>query len=541
MLEYAYLSETNNLIHISEVKTGKDCGCICPQCKDTLTAKNRIFEGRKKDIFFAQQNYEETRSCLMTQLHLAAQDHFLKLDTFILPHYSFRYLNELVTQPPRKIKIKKAVKEYSVNKYFADVMLDTDIGNVYIEIAVTHKNTEEKNLYYKNNKLISLEYDLGNLITLPVKDAIQEMVNNSELVRWIFGWDEDRLIADKDRRYAEMAEVEAKKTAIIAKVKEQDIENEPRRNRESAQHDSTKRKREKYLTVPNYYADIQYSIGKDQFSKYTKLISEQKVIFDSVEDFIFDNNEYFVLKATRNGNVVYLVYVYEYGFIPNFEVELNDAVLIRNPTSIALKKKQCSWKWLNNPKADRKRQSIINKAVELYKLENQYGLKLDDIELEVGSLADHYQYTADLSSPKKFLNWRSYLIQNGLFNPSLKKKNPSHPYLFKQNKYHPYLWMFNEWYFLVLTKFIEIIDNLALNTPIDLEQVFEELSFCFGLHPKYIEIKNSPFYQYLESSYVSRENTIKSCLDLFEPLYIKSDNGKYERIGELSKELKFCY
>ena len=548
MLEYAYLAGTNKLVHVTEVETGINCACICPHCEDKLTAKNRVFEGRRKDFYFSHQNFKESRSCLMTQLHLAAQDYFLKLDTFILPHYTFLYRNELLTQPPRKIRIETATKEYGIDKFFADVMLVTDIGNIYIEIAVTHKNTAEKNVFYKNNKLISLEYDLGSLITLPIKEALQEMISNSALVSWVFGWDEERLIQDEERRHAETAKVKAKKAEEIAKKKQEEkdkaaeqkkyaLENEPHRTLESAKSDASKRKREKYLTTPSYYEEVTYSVDGKSLTEYVELISEKKVTFDHVEVFNMGKPDYMILKAIKNYRVIYLVYVYEFNYVPEMVQKLQDAVLIRNPASIEHNKKQCCWKWLQNLKIDHERQRVKQELIDSYHFKKKFNITLNELEDDIEILANQYTFS-DLNSTKKYFLWRSELINKGLFIPNEIKKNPSHPFIFKINKYHPYLWVFQEWYFLVLTKLVEIVDGITLFTPIDYDYIFEELAKFFPLHPRYLEYLNDSCFGRIKSEYVDKVHIIKSCLKIFEPQYIRSRNGGFDRIDKLSLALK---
>ena len=185
MLEYAEEKNTQKFVHVNSVPNGKNCGCICPECKDDLIAKNNC-----KDIsnHFAHQNLVEGRACLMTQLHLAAQNYFLNLSKFTLPQVSILFERSQLTSPEKNVNIISSRLEAKLGKYYADVLLETNVGQIVIEISVTHDSEEGKIQYYQNNSISSLEYDLSLLKNLEIQPSIELLSKNQVPFNWHYAW-----------------------------------------------------------------------------------------------------------------------------------------------------------------------------------------------------------------------------------------------------------------------------------------------------------------------------------------------------------------
>lgn len=58
LLKYGLDKETNSLVFIDNVPNGNACGCICPNCKYELVAKNG---GLKKEHHFAHTHTHKWR------------------------------------------------------------------------------------------------------------------------------------------------------------------------------------------------------------------------------------------------------------------------------------------------------------------------------------------------------------------------------------------------------------------------------------------------------------------------------------------------
>jgi competence CoiA-like predicted nuclease len=68
-LPYAILLATGRLIHISEAKNGADCGCICPECRKPLVAR----QGNEYAHCFAHESDSDCHGALETTLHMNAK------------------------------------------------------------------------------------------------------------------------------------------------------------------------------------------------------------------------------------------------------------------------------------------------------------------------------------------------------------------------------------------------------------------------------------------------------------------------------------
>lgn len=540
MLEYAFQGEERKLVHISEVETGKNCGCICPQCKDTLTAKNRVFNSRKKGFFFAHQNYEETRSCLMTQLHLAAQSFFLNQSSYTLPAVSFKYLHKTLTSPSKEINIKNAVLEFSLCKsrdYIADVKLETDIGIVLIEIAVTSKNKDGKNDYYIENKIPSLEYDLSKLIDLPVEEALREMVNNEALVKWTYEWNKETLI---NEHIAKVRQEQLNREKQAEKLKAEQyrlLKEEPEKNRGSAKRAINRILKNKSLKLPEIKEEFQYK----HHIKEIKLILKQEISFNEIE-VVYEEDKYFILegiKFSKNGtkHSIYLIYIFSADYLPSVIENLNGAILIRIPKSIRNNNKNSFWKWHKNPRLNEIRTEKYSEFVRQCEIEQTNGLELRKYSKEIDYLSECYS-KMNLQTYPKYQRWKTELIEKELFTPTENTPNPKYPYVLKYNKSHPQLWMFQEWYILVFMKLAEIVDQIKLFTLIDCEKVFDKLAEYFELHPRFNDFMNFTLSEHIQNPYFNKSLIIETSLLRFEPTSIRIRSGGIVRVEKLSLQLK---
>lgn len=70
MLIYAVGSK-GQLVNVDDVRTGNECGCFCPACKEPLMAKN---QGLKRIHHFAHQSGTECDFAYESMLHLLAKE-----------------------------------------------------------------------------------------------------------------------------------------------------------------------------------------------------------------------------------------------------------------------------------------------------------------------------------------------------------------------------------------------------------------------------------------------------------------------------------
>ena len=84
MLTYA-IANDGRFLNVDDVKTGQECCCFCPACKEPLVAKNK---GMVRVHHFAHQSGTECDLAYESMLHLLAKEHiqhkFLNSDHFYL-------------------------------------------------------------------------------------------------------------------------------------------------------------------------------------------------------------------------------------------------------------------------------------------------------------------------------------------------------------------------------------------------------------------------------------------------------------------------
>jgi hypothetical protein len=169
---------------ITEVALGKQCGCVCPQCKKPVVAKNREFIGRKNRLHFA--HLRQSGSGISTDhpscspesaLHSLAKIIIKNNKKIMVPKWmpkqplgdEFVEINELLNNQKEYIEFAFAEEELNLNKNnirpdLACYSLDNCHSPIcFIEITVTNKLSLDKIEIYKKMNIDVLEIDLSYL------------------------------------------------------------------------------------------------------------------------------------------------------------------------------------------------------------------------------------------------------------------------------------------------------------------------------------------------------------------------------------------
>ena len=513
------------VVHVDNVPNGFKCGCICPNpdCADQLSAKNNC-----KDMsnHFAHRTRVEGRTCLMSQLHLAAQHYFLPLKSFTLPKHVFSYDRCTLECLPKTVAVQSVELEASIDKFRVDVLLHTEVGPIIIEILVTSKCSDEKSEFLTCSKQPSLEYDLSSFIDAELKQTMAMLANNAVPYKWIYGWSQLQLIES----YLEEKEAERKKELL--------------KQKRSAAKSANKLIEGRYLMLPSIDEQFECMLEGVLFKEEIRLFTRQEFKLSSLE-IDSDQEEYLLLKGiasnSQGSRQIWAAYLYTPD-IPDELKTIKDAVIVRIPAKG--NKTVSTWRWLSNPrlnqlKAEKMREFQEQCSQELVKLKaaRQY---FENVSI----LAKQYADNQDTYFHQGYGLWKRWLIDNNLFTPSASKKNPSIPRLIKEHRKHPHLWMFDTWHVLLIAKLAKIIDDLPMNTLIDTIEVFSELSREFGLHPAYWELEFNVHWKFLDESMsmrdlVFRKQVIGCTLSLFMISgSIKYRESGYYRVGSLLSDLK---
>ncbi|KGK85867.1 hypothetical protein DP73_17705 [Desulfosporosinus sp. HMP52] len=148
LISYAIDKLSKSLVHISTVKSGLDCGCVCPSCGGALVAK----KGNYRADHFSHYNCSECNGGAETALHLAAKKILLESKELTLPTLSLR--DGLFSKLEEEFNHR--LDELNLQNFY--VGLDSRIISEPIKISVDSVESE-KRLY-----LDDLTYIIPDLI-----------------------------------------------------------------------------------------------------------------------------------------------------------------------------------------------------------------------------------------------------------------------------------------------------------------------------------------------------------------------------------------
>jgi competence CoiA-like predicted nuclease len=209
-LKLPYGLQDGHLVHISQVANGLACACTCPGCDARLIARNG---GKKKIAHFAHHKALECAHGLQTALHLAAKDIILKYRTFCLPgiagqfeftaaflnsfafdasQYKDIVFNEIYEEseykiPARSIAVDNVTLERKTGDIIPDIILETPLGRLLVEVAVTHFIDDIKRDKIKSLGIPTIEIDLSQIPRdIDLQQLEDLLINGVEQKRWIY-------------------------------------------------------------------------------------------------------------------------------------------------------------------------------------------------------------------------------------------------------------------------------------------------------------------------------------------------------------------
>lgn len=179
-----YALKDNVLTCISDVKSGLECGCICPQCHSVLIAH----KGKKNIHHFKHYNSKECEKGYQTSLHLLAKEIISNEKRIVIPpvSYSFNYNNKFIDIPETEIQIDKVELETKTGDIIPDIVLYHGKRILLVEIYVTHKINEEKLNKIKSLGLSTIEIDLSHTDReISYEDLKNLLINSCSEKQWI--------------------------------------------------------------------------------------------------------------------------------------------------------------------------------------------------------------------------------------------------------------------------------------------------------------------------------------------------------------------
>ncbi|MEZ9299246.1 hypothetical protein [Vibrio splendidus] len=476
MIEYAIREYDGKLVHIEEVENGKFADCICPNCKDTLYAKNQCVELRNH---FYHANLEESKSCRMTQLHLAAQHYFLNAKVINLPEVHFIYKGVTLSHAAKTVVVHDAEVEYKLEDYSIDVWLNTDIGVLLIEICVHHQCEPEKKSFIRGKKQPALEYFLDRSANADIRYELKRMVNNQVKTKWLYPWCQDKLIAEYEIK------LEHEVIALFNK------------NVASAQKASKRVISTNKVLLPTLSEVLTHTIEGKKFQREWDIFTQSSVNLDAVK-IVDKNDDYYLLKAIKIGrkgieHQIHLVYLLREDAQHRLP-EIKGSFIVRS--AISKDNKKPIWAWGQAEKHEQWTRDAFHsfraecsRKHELIKLKE----RVNSIDMEQQLF---FEDSRDLLFKKDYREWSNFMKNNSLFFPSQKLRNPKIPDLLKPSGVPIYevrpdyskLWMFGRWHVLVISVLAEIASLLPLGEEMKYSQLFQMAEAKLGLTNEYRDV-----------------------------------------------------
>ncbi|WOG29910.1 hypothetical protein [Endozoicomonas sp. 8E] len=189
--ELKFGEQNGQLLHISEVKSGLDCDCICPGCKTPLIAR----KGEVRTHHFAHHQGQESESCIETTLHRFAKQ-------VIASHKKVRIPEDHISAS----SVDKAGKIHTARERVTSEMIDfEEVGlevlkpgyrsdatgypyeqqDLDIEIRVTHEVDNIKKQKVQEANTCMMEIDLSGLDRDASPEAIAIAVISEAPRKWI--------------------------------------------------------------------------------------------------------------------------------------------------------------------------------------------------------------------------------------------------------------------------------------------------------------------------------------------------------------------
>ena len=202
-----YALRDNQIVHISDVESGINCNCRCSACDEPLIAR----KGSKVMHHFAHKSTKNCEYGYQTSLHLAAKDIISKNMIFSVPelYLSLKMCNRReLLEPAAVLTVYKVILEKRLDTIIPDILLETNIGKIIVEIYVTHEIDNEKKKKIKSLNIPTIEIDLSKFDReISPSDLEDTLVNGLDFKNWIYN-------GKREESYKRFLEVTEKKIAI---------------------------------------------------------------------------------------------------------------------------------------------------------------------------------------------------------------------------------------------------------------------------------------------------------------------------------------
>jgi hypothetical protein len=181
------------VVHISQVKQGLACGCVCPDCGESLVAH----KGSSVTHHFAHLKGAECARAVETALHLAAKRILTDRRKITLPavHIHFdSHRSPLLLAPEQTFALDDVHEERRTGDIFPDILAVSGTTPLMIEIRVTHAVDEAKLQKIRARGISTIELDLSAAArTFSPDDLADTVINRTDGKTWLFNAKAEKL------------------------------------------------------------------------------------------------------------------------------------------------------------------------------------------------------------------------------------------------------------------------------------------------------------------------------------------------------------
>lgn len=214
-LKYGYFEK--KLKHISNVKNGLACNCICPDCKSPLVAKNN--PNNKKAPHFAHYSGVECKGAVESVLHLLSKEVFKQTKKLFLPDFHHDY-NPANIKPSYKVEKLIEFDDVIIEKSFkidnetivCDAVAVKNGKELLIEFANSHFIDLEKKSKIIKLGLPCIEIDVSSM-EQNIESIVSMLENKSDNKRWILNPKIEKQFQDEQIKKKEAKAHEERKKA----------------------------------------------------------------------------------------------------------------------------------------------------------------------------------------------------------------------------------------------------------------------------------------------------------------------------------------
>lgn len=293
-LKYALDKKTKRIVGVDDVVNGLACGCLCPDCKQQLVAKN---DGTKKEHHFAHYNGLDCVGARMTALHLLAQQIIADKKMVMLPDYNGSYYQKETTCT--------TFDEILLEEY-CDGLRPDCIGIVsgndgtehrlWIEIRVTHEVDKKKQKTIKAADVSCIEIDLSDMLKIDyTADSVtQRLLEMKHDRKWVNCPKYDEINLQYKAKY-EQIEAEQRRKEAENRAREEEVFRQ-KKALEWADRNV------KFERVQKWYKD-----GNVETSKYFMAEIKNNPFRKDVNDECFKTQNYLYDALVPNNDFLYYV------------------------------------------------------------------------------------------------------------------------------------------------------------------------------------------------------------------------------------------